>query len=51
MSGFVRNGVITPRGVLRVGDKMIYEGVEETITRVVFADLLIYFESGKKYKK
>jgi hypothetical protein len=51
VSGFVKNGVITARGVLRVGDTMRYEGVDEKITKVVFSDSTVFFESGKKYKK
>jgi hypothetical protein len=51
VSGFVKNGIITARGVLRVGDTMRHEGVDEKITKVVFSDSTVFFESGNKYKK
>lgn len=51
ISGFIKNGVITPKGVLRVGDTLRHGGVDEKITRVNFMESKIEFESGKKYKK
>lgn len=51
ISGFVINGIITPKGVLRVGDKMVFGGIEEKIKRINFMDSRIDFESGNCYKK
>jgi len=49
--GFTQNGVITPKGVLRIGDKIIIEGIEEEILTINFQDSTIHFSSGKKYRK
>ena len=51
VTGFVRGGIITPKGILRVGDKMVIDGIDESIKRISFTDSTVWFESGKKYKK
>lgn len=51
VSGFIVNGVITSKGVLRVGDKMRRNGAEEIIKRINFMDSRIDFESGNYYKR
>ncbi len=49
--GFVRGGVITPRGVLRKGDTMIFQGEKETIQSVQVTKGILYFNSGRKVQK
>ncbi|GHT19313.1 hypothetical protein FACS1894189_8050 [Planctomycetales bacterium] len=49
--GFVKNGVITERGILRAGDTMISAATEETIQRIFFSKSQITFKSGKTIKK
>jgi hypothetical protein len=51
VTGFVRGGIITPKGILRVGDTMVVDGIDESIKRISFTDATVWFESGKKYKK
>jgi len=51
ITGFTQTGIITPKGVLRIGDKMIFEGVEEEIERISFQDSTVFFLSGKRYRK
>ncbi|MDR2406893.1 MAG: zonular occludens toxin domain-containing protein [Bacteroidales bacterium] len=49
--GFVRNGVITVRGVLRKGSDFCFEGNIEKIQSVNFKDKVVFFDSGKKCSK
>lgn len=46
--GFFRTSVITNHGVLRIGDKFRFDGVEEVIQAISFSTKTVFFVSGKK---
>ncbi len=48
VTGLLKGGVITPRGVLRKGDEFVHEGEKDAISNVDFGRGIIYLESGRK---
>ena len=51
ITGFVRGGVITPDGVLRVNDHIDYDGSIDVIDSVDVGKGIVYLRSGKKVQK
>lgn len=49
--GFVKGGVITPRGVLRKDDHLIFEGEKDFVQSVDVMKGILYLGSGKKVQK
>ncbi len=49
--GFVRGGVITPRGVLRKDDHLIIDGETDYVANVDLSKGILYLGSGKKVMK
>ncbi len=49
--GFVKNGVITPRGILRKGDSIVFEGEKDTVQNIDVVRGTISLGSGKKVQK
>ncbi len=51
ITGLVRDGVITPRGVLRKGDEIVLDGEKDTVANIHFGKGIVYLGSGKKVYK
>lgn len=49
--GFVRGGVITPKGVLRKDDHLIYEGEKDFVKSVDVVRGIVHLGSGRTIKK
>lgn len=49
--GFLRGGVITPRGVIRVGDELAFEGERQKVKSVDVLRGVVTLSSGKKIQK
>lgn len=49
--GFVRGGVITPKGVLRKNDHIVVEGEKDFVSSVDVQKGVLYLGSGKKVQK
>jgi hypothetical protein len=51
VTGLIRDGVITPRGVLRKGDEFVIDGKKDKIGAVNFGKGIVYLGSGKRVYK
>ncbi len=51
ITGMLKGAVITPRGVLHVGDEFVYENEIEVISAVDFTKGILVFENGKTVHK
>ena len=49
--GFVKGGIITPRGVLRKDDHLIVDGEKDFVSSVDVGRRILYLGSGKKVQK
>jgi hypothetical protein len=49
--GFVKGGVITPKGVLRKDDQIIVDGHQDKVSSVDVGRGILYLGSGKKVRK